>query len=215
MALTGESGEVNMLDTVEHLIKMKRYQEAITLCQDELSRKPDEPRVLYLLAVAHYKREEYSEAIRALEQIIEADPDRIDALLFLAHISSWGYGAGYPKATDLYRRVLALNNKEINAYIGLALMRRSPGIQITVEESIELLEQALAIDPSRPEVHNNLAYSYWEAGEYQKAKEHFEKLLGMSDPETQSIIRKELLEIGMHQRPQNLVYLGPSLPLID
>jgi tetratricopeptide (TPR) repeat protein len=203
-----------MSSEIEHLIETKHYEEAITLCKGELSLKPNEPRVLYLLAVAHYKKEEYMEAIQALEQIIQAYPNNVDAILLLALISSWGYGGGYSKAVDLYRRALALDNTEVDAYVGLALMRRSPGVQISVKESIELLEQALAIDSSRPEIHNDLAYAYWEMGEYQKASEHFEKLIEISDPLTHSIVKKELEAIRKHQPPQNVVYLGPSLRLI-
>jgi tetratricopeptide (TPR) repeat protein len=206
----------NMLDEIEHLIGAGHYREAISLCRDELSHKPEEPQTLYLLAVAHYKCEEYIETTQALERIIETHPDDVSALLFLARMSSWGYGDGYSRAIDIYRHVLALNEKEINAYIGLALTRRSPETQISIEESIGLLEQALRIDPSRPEVHNNLAYAYWEAGEYQQAKKHFEKLLELSALSIPpNVIKRELEAINKRQRPQNVVYVGPSLPLVD
>jgi cytochrome c-type biogenesis protein CcmH/NrfG len=204
-----------MINKIEHLIKARRHQEAIALCRDELARKPDEPRVLYLLAIAYYEGEEYAEAIEALKQITEVHPNDIDALLLMAHISSWGYGDGYPRAVELYHRVLKLGDREVDAYIGLALMRRSPGVQISVEESIKLLERALAIDPSRPEIYNNLAYAYWEAGKYQEARKHFEKLFEISDPPTRPVIEKELRAVSRRQRPQKIVYLGPSLSLLN
>lgn len=210
-----EKMEKNMISEIELLLKTNRYQEAIVLCLEKLSRTPDDPRLLYLLAIAYYKKEEYTEATQALEQVAVVQPNNIKALLLWAHISSWGYGDGYPKAVELYRRVLAINSQSIEAYIGLALMRRSPGTQVSTDESVQLLEHALTLDPFRPEVHNNLAYTYWETGEYQRAKEHFEKLLELSEPETRSIIQKELWAVNAHQRPQNLVYLGPSLSLLS
>lgn len=194
------------------LIKAKRYREAIAECRQELSRDPNRPNLLYLLAVAHYFDEEYAEAVMVLEQILEAYDGNIDALLLLALLCSWGYGNGYSKAPELYRQVLRLNDNEVDAYIGLALSRGGPGVQMSVQQSIELLQHALEIDPSRPEIHNNLAYAYWEAGQYEEARNHFEILLKISNRATRPVIRSKLRALKARQRPQNIAYLGPALP---
>jgi len=203
-----------MTEKTGELIRAKRYREAIVEGKQDLSQNPNNPNLLYLLAVAHYFSEEYAEAVAALEQILEPYPGNIDALLFLALLCSWGYGGGYSKAPELYQNVLALNDKEVEAYIGLALSRDSPGVQMTIQQSIELLKKALEIDPARPEIHNDLAYAYWEAGEFQWARQYFEKLLELTDPSSRQVIEEKLQAVNGHQQPKDLVYLGPALPRI-
>jgi cytochrome c-type biogenesis protein CcmH/NrfG len=83
---------------------------------------------------------------------------------------------------------------------------------MTLQESIDLLERALSIDPTRRNIHNNLAYAYWEAGKFKNAAEFFRRLLGDSDPETSRVIEERLQQVIDHQKPKNLVYLGPALP---
>jgi tetratricopeptide (TPR) repeat protein len=195
----------------EELIRAKRYREAIAEGRQGVLQNPNDSNLLYLLAVAHYFNEEYTEAAAALEQSLDTDPRSIDALLLLALLCSWGYGGGYSKATELYQNVLALNDKEVDALIGLALSRDSPGVEMTIHQSIELLNRALEIDPARPEIHNNLAYAYWEAGQYDKATLHFKHLLEISSV-TSSVIRSALRALRANQAPQNTAYLGPALP---
>lgn len=201
-----------MTDTFGQLISAKRYKEAVTMCKEALAFRPNDPRLLYLLAVAHYYAEDYVDAIRALRQTIDADPSNIDALLLMALLCSWGYGEGYTKAPELYHKVLALNGYEVDAYIGLALSRGSPGVSVTAQQSVELLEQALKIDPARPEIHNNLAYAYWEDANYEEAERHFRRLREVSDPVLRPAIQSHLRALKAREKPQDIAYLGPRVP---
>lgn len=201
-----------MVESIGNHIRGKRYREAIAECNELLDRNPNDPELLYLLAVAQFFREDYEEAASTLQSALKADPSNVDALLLLALISSWGYGTGYDTAPDLYRRVLRLNENNVDASIGLAGTRGLPGAQMTIQESIQLLEHALVLDPDRRVTHSNLAYAYWESGEFKIAQKHFEKLLEISDPEVRPVINEKLQQVLDNRMPENLVYLGPALP---
>jgi cytochrome c-type biogenesis protein CcmH/NrfG len=177
-----------------------------------LASRPRDPEILYFLAVAHFMTEAYEDAVSALRSAIDLNPRSIDALLLLALLYSWGYGDGYAKAPDTYRRILDLSETEVDAYIGLALTRRSPGSHMEIGESVELLQKALEIDPTRNELHNNLAYSYWEAGRYEEAEHHFRALLKALDPDSRHLVLTKLDALKARQKPRDTAYLGPRVP---
>lgn len=204
---------MDMKRKIEQLLKKKQYQEAITLCNELLDQQPSDQDILYVLAYAMFISEDYTNCIIVLKKIIEINQANIDALMLLAQIYSWGYGGSYSEAETIYRQVLIIDKKKVDAYIGLALSRRSPGTKMSINESIKILESALSIDNTRPELYFNLAYTYWELGDFQNAKENFLHSLNISEPKNQQNIRKILQEIDKKKKPNRITFFGPLISI--
>jgi tetratricopeptide (TPR) repeat protein len=56
------------------------------------------------------------------------------------------------------------------------------------ERAIDLLRQAVAADPDRPELHEALAAAYFRGGEYEKAIEHFQSVSRLNPREMRTDI---------------------------
>ena len=80
-----------------------------------------------------------------------------------------------PEAEALYRQVLAINSRQLDAMQLLGMLLAQTGL---AKSGIALLREALCIDSNQPQIHNNLANVLREAGqigdaiwEYRKAIE--------------------------------------------
>ena len=77
-----------------------------------------------------------------------------------------------------FRDVIAKHPELGGAHANLGLILRNAGKH---DESIAALEQAVKASPAQPLFHNQLAISYRHKGEFQKARDAYERALALDD----------------------------------
>jgi len=122
------------------------------------------------------KRDDYSKAIKCLNEAIKLDPNDIDAYMNLGQI----YLAlnEYDKAIEYLEKITRINPKFIHAYftLGEIYMDRD-----NYSKAIESFENVIRVHPSRAEAFSYLGDIYYKQGNYEKAIFNYEKSIRM-DP---------------------------------
>jgi len=103
----------------------------------------------------------------AASKAMDLDPDSALAIAVLAAVEN-NYG-NLDMAEQLFAKAIAVGPNEAKPRIGLASILSTRNERL---ESIELLREALGLDPLSPTVHNHLAEQYRVLEDYDKALEH-------------------------------------------
>ncbi|MDF1565398.1 MAG: tetratricopeptide repeat protein [Deltaproteobacteria bacterium] len=174
------------------LLTLKRPEEALRLLRAELRLRPRDQNLQYLLATVLLQQQRREEALTLMQAVSRADPDRADALNFLAY--TWAEkGERLEEAEALARRALELepNNGYILDTLGWVLLaRQRPG------EAVEALTRAVRLLPVEAEVLEHLAEAHWQAGQESRARKLFRHLLGLPGLEDS---RRERVETRLRQ----------------
>ncbi|HVB73848.1 MAG TPA: tetratricopeptide repeat protein [Ktedonobacteraceae bacterium] len=191
------------------------YETAYRLYDELLRDFPNDPEVLLSYGRAKYREfVDLEQAASLFLQAVEADPCSIEALLWLGDVSGWGYGPGYAKAADFYRRVLEREPESIDAWTGLAMMYKAPSSAITLGEAIDAYRKAVELDPRNPDTYQNLGFILLEAEQPDEALEAFQKaqywlkLNGQSDAAANML--KVIEQIRNHQPVKRRAYVKNS-----
>jgi tetratricopeptide (TPR) repeat protein len=150
------------LEQIRQMWARDQLEEAYLRYEGLLQEYPEHPVIL----------REYGRAILAengdleksamlFERALEQEPDSVITLQCLSILYSWGYGRGYPAGMPLYCRLIELapTNKQIcvAAYLGVGMMRGSPGCSVSKEESGDAFQKAIEIDPECVAAWENVA----------------------------------------------------------
>lgn len=141
-----------------HLAQQQNDQ-ALKLAQDELARRPDEPRIRLLVARTALRVQDYELAIKEFIRLAERDQnwDYLYLQLGAAHQLS----GDLPRAILAFRRASQISPKSLEAMLRLAYAYEVSG---QPKEAIAAYRQALALNPNTPVAMNNLAYLLAEHG---------------------------------------------------
>lgn len=83
------------------------------------------------------------------------------------------------QARKIYRKLLAIDDDNVNAYIALSNNLLASGHRTSTKEAVSLLEQATALEPNRFELWYNLIYAQQKAGMPREAKLTSRKTIAM------------------------------------
>ena len=182
------------------LYSQGRYSEAVMSYREAFSRRPDDPRVLNVLALSLFQTADYAGAEplfrRALAMREKAlGPDHPDVAISLNNLASLLNAKGdYAGVEPLFRRALAIREKALgpdhpdvaNSLNNLADLLRAKGDYAGAEP---LFRRALAINekalgPDHPDVAtslNNLAGLLRAKGDYAGAEPLFRRALAINE----------------------------------
>lgn len=114
-----------------------------------------------------------------------------DGVLAAKHADAMHQLGQLGEAAVGYRRALALNDTQFDAWFGLGCAELS---RCAYGAAVSSLRRAVALAPERREVHHNLAKSLFELGEIDAALEHLRQAAG---PEGSSLHRDALANIAV------------------
>jgi len=160
-------------------IRSQNYEQAITICLEQLSTNPNDSDYNFMLAQAYAYSDRWPQALGILERVIDAHPENTDVLLLWSRVQSWN--REYQTATLGYTKVLHMDPDNIEALMGLAETTSWAG---DYARAIELYGNMLHHDPSNPEIYYRLGRVYTWSGNYAKARENF-KMAAKLDPGNQ------------------------------
>lgn len=114
-----------------------------------------------------------TKVISALEEILQKEPNNIDARLSLASV--YESNNLEDKAIKEYHKVVELAPENAYAHFALGNIYKNESDQyMTINKAEEEWKKAIEHDPNFVDAHHNLAVSYYEKKEYSKALEEWE-----------------------------------------
>jgi tetratricopeptide (TPR) repeat protein len=117
-----------------------------------------------------------AEAIEAYDRALQANPQKVDALL---NCGTLHYeGGNLEKASEYFQRALALDGENALAHFNLGSVLDEVG---ELEASRQHLRQAVRLHPSYPDAHYNLAFVCEKLGAYAEAQQHWQAYIRL-DP---------------------------------
>jgi tetratricopeptide (TPR) repeat protein len=203
------------LQQARQALLRKDYRTAYQIYDELLKQFPGDGAVLLDYGRAKFREfADLEQAAQLLLKAVEADPDSIDALLWLAEISAMGYGPGYAKAGSLYRRALKLDEQCVDAYIGLGMLYGAPSSSVTLQEAIAAYRKATQLAPQRSDAYRNLGFALLKEGDKIGAQQAFlvamQLLQARGDEQTAQAIAADLEKLQRQEPLQGSVYRNES-----
>jgi len=171
-------------DQALQAIRSRKYDQAITICLEQLSSNPSDSDYNFMLAQAYAYSEQWQMALDSLEKMMAVHPENMDALLLWSRVQSWK--KEYETAMMGYAKVLQTDPGNIEAMIGMADTASWAG---DYEEAIKVYKNILRLEPSNPDLYHRLGHVYKWGGNYDKAKENFRMAVQL-DPENEDYQRE-------------------------
>lgn len=91
----------------------------------------------------------------------------------------------YPKAFDMYRRVLELDPLNAAAHNNLGVLYKETG---NVQEAIRIFRSAILIDANYDKAHNNLGTALMSAGQNSEAAREFNRALDLNPNNAEAMV---------------------------
>jgi len=126
------------------------------------------------IALQHHQAGRLPEAEEIYRQVLQQQPNQVDALQLLGVIV---YQSGkLEEAIAYYRRVLALNPglSQVHSNLGIALKQKG-----LLEEAVQHYQQALALNAKSPQFHCNLGIALRELEQLESATGHFKQAIAL------------------------------------
>lgn len=127
---------------------------------------PSDADVLLDYGRARYQNGDFEQAARLLERALAAQPDSLEAIIWLANAVWMGYGQEYGDAASLYRRAIQLAPEDPDGYIGLGMCIHGPpeAKKVPLDEGVAAFRKATELSPAREDAHFDLGMALIESG---------------------------------------------------
>jgi tetratricopeptide (TPR) repeat protein len=125
------------------------------------------------LGIAYEDEEQFERAVETYQQAIRIDPAYVLARYNLAML--YARLGKLPQAVDQYRAVIEIDPQFADAYAGLAWIFCKEGVRL--DEGMELIEQAIAMEPDKSWYRDVQARLYIVRGEPDRAREIFQEMI--------------------------------------
>ena len=204
---SGRSDRDALLEQARQACLQQAFASAYRLYDDMLKQYPGDAAVLVDYGRAKFREfADLEQSAQYFLQAVEANPDAIDAMLWLALLSWMGYGPDYKQAVSLYQRVLELDPQCVNAYLGLGMLYGAPSSPVTAQDAIGYYGKAVQLAPHNTDAHHNLAFALLEVGETHAAQQELLMTLHLLQAE-----RDQLLTQGKNDQARSDERLAQSL----
>jgi len=173
------------------LIRAEQYMEAIALIEKALQEYPDSDKLIYNKALAFESTEQYEQAIEYYKQILDRDPEHIQAKIGIASAynnlgASKFESQNWDDAIKFCSEAIAYDTScwQAKSNIENAHMNRAWKLleSNNFDDAIEEYKKVLEIDPENVRAHNNLGVAFFKKGDYDKAIAEFNEALRL-DPQ--------------------------------
>ena len=175
--------ESNLFDWGGELLLHQTTNPAIEVFAQGLKRYPNSPRLAVGLGLALYLRGSYDEAVKALLRGADLDPSDPRAYYVLSKAYDRAPGQA-DEVVECFRRFAELRPGDAQAalYYALSLWkgRRPETSQAYLDQVESLLKKALALNPSSPEAHLQLANLYSQRRKFAEAVPEYQQALRLS-----------------------------------
>jgi len=155
------------------LLRLGRYNESAAAFKQLLSERPGDADIFNNLGKILSGSGNHEQARTIFEKTLSMAPDHADALCRLGIIYGRNFG-DVDRASDLFRKALALNEKLAPAHLGLAICHHH---NADYEAAAHHLRRAIELNPQSAAAHNHLGIACMKLGDEQNADKHFKQAL--------------------------------------
>ncbi|HID95775.1 MAG TPA: tetratricopeptide repeat protein [Candidatus Latescibacteria bacterium] len=155
------------------LLLSRDYERATQTLLEAAELATENPRVFYLLGASLRKQERWFEAISAFRRAVELEPQDSELLFHLA--SSLEQAGLFDEAVRTFEEVLRINPDDAFALNYLGYILADQGIRL--DESVEMLKKAVAIEPKNGAFLDSLGWAYYRVGKLHEAEKWLTKAL--------------------------------------
>lgn len=163
------------------LIKQKAYDDALNLLEDWALKDPHNVDVRLRIGLIHAEQKQYGKAIQAVSLGINRRPS--DLRLRFYRASLFDQNKEFDQAKKEYEAILAIAPSNVDGRLRLASLYyyrlNQPG------PAVELAEEAMVINPRRPEPYLVLGLLYFQMEEYEKASNVFKEGIQVESDHTE------------------------------
>jgi len=178
-----DPSESNLFDWGGELLLHQTTNPAIEVFARGLKRYPNSPRLAVGLGLALYLRGSYDEAVKSLLRGADLDPSDPRAYYVLSKAYDRAPGQA-DEVVERFRRFAELRPGDAQAifYYALSLWKgkRPETSQAYLDQVESLLKKALALNPSFPEAHLQLANLYSQRRKFAEAVPEYQQALRLS-----------------------------------
>jgi tetratricopeptide (TPR) repeat protein len=125
------------------------------------------------------------QAIELVDRAVAQAPEDLGILESAIHcyeLTLHDFPEKFNEIIRLNLKVLDIDPENIDAMVTLASHREHPGVALSLEDAIRMLEWAQDIDSDNNIVAFALSRLYMEAGQYEEGKKLYERVLQNSEP---------------------------------
>jgi tetratricopeptide (TPR) repeat protein len=154
----------------------KEHQGAVDLLSGLLGSEADQPHLRTQISLIYRQMKRYDEAKSFMESSLAKFPEAPSLLFELAVVED--QRKDFPATEAALRRTIAAKADHASAlnYLGYLFAERG----VNLEESVDLVKRALAIDPENGYFLDSLGWAYYKQGRLTEAKRELEKAIGRS-----------------------------------
>lgn len=170
MSEPSESSEASRRARV--LMRAKKYDEAVALCEQALQADVDDTDVYEVLATVYFLTGKYDAAITNFTSVTRLAPRRPATYINMGAV--YNRMGEFAKAVESLRRGLQLDKNSSEGYYNLGIAYRQ------LKEwkmAVPAYREAIRLDPRMHEAYQNLGNVYTEMGNHQQAASHYKKAL--------------------------------------
>jgi Flp pilus assembly protein TadD len=126
---------------------------------------------LTLAAEVLHEVQLFARAVPVLQRADRIDPSNLEIIFWLG--ASFERSGDFKAAEAQFQRLLDLDNDFAPAlnYLGYMWAERGENL----EEALELVQRAVALDPNNGAYLDSLGWAYFQTGQYEEAREHLER----------------------------------------
>jgi tetratricopeptide (TPR) repeat protein len=169
----------------ELLTRQKRYDEAVILLEEGLSKNPRDTVLLYQLGITHDQSGQFELTESVLKKLLEIDPNHTDAMNYLGY--TWAdMGVNLDKALGLITKALEIRPDAAYIIDSLGWVYYRMG---QYEEALEWLLKAAEKMPDDPTVLEHIGDTYEKLGQGELAVQYWSRALA-ADPGNPDISQK-------------------------
>jgi tetratricopeptide (TPR) repeat protein len=153
-------------DLVSTYEDMKQFDKAMAILIQARTMSPTDPRIDIRLARTQLNAGKGDAAISTLQSAMKRFPDQPAVKLELG--SAFERQKKYAEAENVFREVIAANPKNANALNSFGYMLAERGQKL--DESVSLVQRALALDPGNPAYLDSLGWAYYKQNRFELAE---------------------------------------------
>lgn len=177
------------MNLAEYYIEKNKHQEAQAELLDIKEKLPSYPKVHFMLAKNYLSQGDIKDAKEMAALELKMNPSLDSAYYIMGEV--YRQNREYREAVANFEKAISKNPKGLDAMMALAWIKLNQNL---ASEALDLYTRAIKFDPTNPEVHKQLGYTYKALGQRAVAKEKFEDYLKLNPaavdkPQIEQIIR--------------------------
>ncbi len=158
------------------LVKQRRYEEAITLLEQGISKSSKDETLWFSLAEVYDKMGNLPKFVECVKTVIEVNPDNANALNYLGYTYA-EKRINLAEAEQLIKRALEIKPKDGYITDSLGWVYYQMGM---LNDAIKKLEEAMGLAPNEPVIMEHFADALIKHGNSQRAREIYEQAFKLS-----------------------------------